>query len=253
VKKRVANSTVVTPAPDGRQRPRRVTLRRWLMLLCLVTGAGTAFAASPGALDMAMKSASVAQPPRMLGDTLILSYKPAHPVRAVGVRFESESWATLHLYALNEKGVFVFDYPVPEGVMEIRYRICVDGLWMTDPTNDATSVDELGSVFSVFTLDREPVRPIINPRAEKDGMLTFTFHGTPGKRVALVADFNNWDPFMTIMKETSPGIFSVTVRVPAGGHSYYFMTEGRRVLDRFNARIVADPDGQTLSYFSASS
>ena len=237
----------------SRPRPKRITLLRCLMLLCFVVGAEAAFAANPQALDLAMKSAAVAQPPRMVGDTLILSYKPDRPVRMVGVRFENEAWAILHLYQVNENGVFVFAYPVPEGVLSMRYRIVVDGLWMTDPTNEAVIVDELGNEFSVFTLEKEPSRPIVNPRPERDGELTFIFRGIPGKRVALVGDFNNWDPFMTLMKENAPGVFSVTVRVPAGGHWYYFLTEGRRVLDRFNARRGTDPDGDAVSYFSLSS
>jgi hypothetical protein len=254
VKKRIAH-TEMTPRPTGdRPRPKRVTLLRCLMLICFFAGAGTgaAFAANPLALDLAMKSASAAQPPRMVGDTLILTYRPDRPARSVGVRFEHESWAILHLYEVNEKGLFVLGYPLPEGLLSLRYRIIVDGLSMTDPMNETTSVDELGNVFSVFTLDKEPSRPIVNPRAEKDGAITFTFHGTPGRRVALVGDFNNWDPFMTPLKETAPGVFSVTVRVPAGGHWYYFMTEGRRVLDGFNARTGTDPDGDAVSYFSLS-
>ena len=43
------------------------------------------------------------------------------------------------------------------------------------------------------------------------------FRGKPGRRVSLVGDFNNWDPFMDPLDETSPGSYSVTLRVPAGG------------------------------------
>jgi len=253
VKKRNARIKINRRSEGDRPRPKRVTLARCLMLVCLMAGAGTAFGASPLALDLALKSASAAQAPHMIGDTLVLSFRPDHFVRSVGVRFEHESWAVLHQYEVNEKGLFVFTYPVPEGLLTIRYRIAVDGLWMTDPTNAATNVDDLGNEFSVFTLDKEPSRPIVNPRSERDGELTFTFRGATGQRVALVGDFNNWDPFMTLMKETAPGVFIVTVRVPAGGHFYYFLTQGRRVLDRYNADTGTDPDGAAVSYFSSSS
>lgn len=244
----------ISRRPEGeRPRPKRVTLARCLMLICFIAAAGAAFGANPLTLDLALKSASAAQPPRMIGDTLILSFRPDHFVHTVGVRFEHESWAVLHPYEVNEKGLFVFAYPVPEGLLVIRYRIVVDGLWMADPTNEAGSSDALGNEISVFSLDKEPSRPIVNPRFEKDGELTFTFHGAAGQRVALVGDFNNWDPFMTLMKETSPGVFSVTVRVPTGGHFYYFLTQGRRVLDRYNADTGTDPDGVAVSYFSSAS
>jgi 1,4-alpha-glucan branching enzyme len=192
----------------------------------------------------------------MVEDELILSYAPetpSHKVHFVGVRFAHESWKVLHPYVVNEKGVFVLDYPVPEGVREIRYRITVDGLWMADPVNPTIDQDAMGESFSVYTLDHEPVRPIVNPRRERGGVVTFTFRGTPGRRVALLGDFNNWDPFMDYLAEKTPGSYTITLRVPAGPHWYIFFTEGRRVLDMFNAETAVDPEGATVSYFSLSS
>jgi hypothetical protein len=193
-------------------------------------------------------SIGAAQPPRMVDDVLILSCKPELPKQFVGVRFAHEQWKILHPYTMNERGVFVLDYPVPEGVREIRYRIVVDGLWMTDPANPITDTDAAGVVFSVYTLEKDPVRIIVNPKPEGNA-LTFVFQGTPGRRVALVGDFNNWDPFMDPLEETAPGVYSISLRVPGGEHWYYFFSDGRRLLDRFNARTGVDPDGATLSYF----
>ena len=124
-----------------RPRRKRVSLMRYLLLACLAGAAGPLFGANPLSLDIAVKTLAAAQPPRMVGDELILSYKPAYPVRFVGVRFGHESWKILHTYARNEHEVFVLDYPVPEGGREIRYRIVVDGLWMADPANPRVDAD----------------------------------------------------------------------------------------------------------------
>ena len=211
--------------------------------------AAAAHAASPIALDIAVKSIGLPQPPHLVGDVLILSFKPDQPVRYVGVRFANESWKILHPCALNEKGVFVLDYPVPEGLREIRYRIVEDGLWTTDPSNPNTDVDASGVVFSAYTLESEPVRPVINPKLDPDGGITFVFNGSPGRRVALLGDFNNWDPFMDPLDEAAPGTYSITLRVPPGEHWYYFFSDGRRILDRHNAQTGVTPDGDTVSYF----
>jgi 1,4-alpha-glucan branching enzyme len=88
----------------------------------------------------------------------------------------------------------------------------------------------------------------VNPKQEGTG-LTFIFKGSPDRRVSVVGDFNNWDPFMDPMEETEPGMYSATIRVPAGEHWYYFFSDGRRILDRFNAQTGVDPDGGTVSYF----
>jgi len=228
-------------------RPRKLGLVRCLLLLAM--SAAAAHAASPIALDIAVKSIGLPQPPHLVGDILILSFKPDQPVRYVGVRFANESWKILHPCALNEKGVFVLDYPVPEGVREVRYRIVEDGLWTTDPSNPNTDVDSSGVAFSVYTLESEPVRSIVNPKPAPDGGITFVFNGSPGRRVALVGDFNNWDPFMDPLDETAPGTYSITLRVPPGQHWYRFFSDGRRILDRHNAQTGVTPDGDTVSYF----
>jgi len=249
--KRHASHTEPKPVPHRptvQTRPKRVGLMRCLLLACMVLCSGTVFAADPITLDIAMKSIDSSRPPRMLDDVLVLSLKPDRPSRFVGVRFAHEAWKVLHPYTMNERGVFVLDYPVPEGVREIRYRIVVDGLWMADPANPLTDTDAAGVPFSVYTLEKEPVRTIINPKPQGDA-LTFVFQGSPGRRVSLVGDFNNWDPFMSPLEEISPGMYSISLRMPAGEHWYYFFSDGRRILDRFNAQSGVDPDGGTVSYF----
>jgi len=230
-------------------RRRRLSLIRYLILTCMFAGAAHLFAASPISVDIAVKSLSVAQAPRMVNDVLILSYASNPPPRFVGARFAHESWKILHPYAVNENNVYALDYVVPEGLREIRYRIEVDGLWTTDPANPRVDTDVLGTEFSVYTIENEPVRPIVSPRVQRDGAVTFMYHDAPGRRVSLEGDFNNWDPFMTALEEGSPGVYSVTLRIPPGPHWYLFFSAGRRILDRFNVETGTDPDGNTVSYF----
>jgi hypothetical protein len=237
------------PPSHDRPPPRRVSLIRCLPFACMIATAAGAYAANPVTLDIAVKSIASNQAPRLVDDVLVLSYKPQRPARFVGARFAHESWKEIHRYSLNDNDVFVLDYPVPEGVREIRYRIVVDGLWMRDPSNPSMETDPQGTELSVFNLESEPFRPIVNPRRESNGSLTLTFRGEPGKRVTIAGDFNNWDPFMDPLVETTPGVYRITVRVLAGQHWYVFLSEGRRILDMYNAETGVDPDGYTVSYF----
>ena len=81
----------------------------------------------------------------------------------------------------------------------------VDGQWLSDPTNLQAETDDQGNLISLFTVEKEPVRPVLNPRREADGSVTFVFHGQPGRRVTIQGDFNNWDPFTSQLVETTPG------------------------------------------------
>ncbi len=251
MRKHIGRTQALSPASPRLRRPRRVSLVRFLLLACMMSGAAlSAGAVNPITLEVAVASIRDAQPPRMLEDTLLLSFRPASPARFVGVRFASESWAVLHPCSVNESGVFVLAWPVPEGVKDIRYRVVVDGQWMTDPSNTDVETDPTGIELSVYTLATEPERAVTNPRIESDGSVTFVFRGAAGARVSIVGDFNNGDPFMDYLTEDEPGLYSVTLRIPPGRHWYYFVSAGRRILDMFNAASAVDPDGRTVSTFT---
>lgn len=237
--------------------PRRFSLLRLLLLAAaagMVLLAPPLFAAAPQTLDVELKGITAAGQPRMLDDILILTFKeplePGEvPARSVAARFQHEGWATVHPFSRNENGVFVLDYPLPEGVRQVRYRIGVDGLWTSDPANPRVEADVLGMEYSLFTLEREPPRAIANPRREPDGRYTFTYRGPGARRVAIVGDWNGWDPYVDPLPETEPGVFRVSLRMQPGRHFYYFVADGKRVLDPANPASGSDPDGRPVSAF----
>ena len=233
---------------------RRISLVRLLLLssvLGLAALAGPVFGLSPQGLDVEIKGIAAPTAPYVIpgSDVLILSFRQEAPARSVVARFSHEGYARVHEFAKNEYGVFVLDYPVPEGRREFRYRIAVDGLWMSDPENPRVETDALGTEFSLFTLEREPPRTIVNPRREADGRLTFTFRGSPSRRVSIAGDWNGWDPFVDYLAESDPGVYRISLRMRPGRHYYYFVTDGRRVLDAYNPATGTDPDGAPVSSF----
>lgn len=215
----------------------------------MVLSAPHAFSVSPLTLEITIQGIDESQPPRLVGDVVIFSYKPMTPVRFVGARFANENYSVLHIYSRNENGVFVLDYPLSEGIRELRYRMVVDGLWMNDPANPDTELDPLGNVISLYTLKAEPSFAVLNPQTGSDGRVTFEFHGRPGQRVSIMGDFNDWDPFTDPLSDVRPGIFRITLRVLSGRHFYVFFTEGRKTLDPYNSETGTDPDGNPVNYF----
>jgi 1,4-alpha-glucan branching enzyme len=101
----------------------------------------------------------------------------------------------------------------------------------------------------VFELESEPWRSLVNPEV-KAGKATFVYLGTPGTRVSLVGDFNEWDPFAELMTEERPGRFTATIEVRPGRHYYAFFAGGRKVLDEANSETGVDPDGRQVSSFT---
>ncbi len=264
MKKTRSSADRLTPSPRGEAPasgqaphaplvpPRRFSLVRLLLLSAaagMVLFAPPLFAAAAQTLDVELKGITAAGQPRMLDDILILTFAQTARTRSVAARFQHEGWAQVHEFSRNESGVFVLDYPVPEGVRQLRYRIGVDGLWTSDPANPRVETDELGMEYSLFTLDREPPRTIDNPRREADGRLTFTFRGPATRRVSIAGDWNAWDPFADFLAEIEPGLFRISLRMRPGRHFYYFVADGRRTLDAYNPAMGTDPDGRMVSSF----
>ena len=250
--KTIKGQTAATSAKAGIPSCRKISLLRCLLLACIIAGAATRlFAAPPLTLDLALNGLKTAQPPHLVEDVLVLSYQPDRDreVRFVGARFETEDFAALHPFSRNQYGVYVLDYDVPENTRVIRYRLVIDGLCTNDPTNSESEADDQGNLISFFTIEKEPVRPILNPRREADGSVTFVFHGPQGRHVTIQGDFNNWDPFVNELTETQPGVYHITLHLLPGGHWYRFFSDGRRLLDRYNSDTARDADGLPVSYF----
>ena len=200
-------------------------------------------------MEVRIKGIEKAGPPRYLERQVLLSYQSDRPVRLVGARFAYEQYRVFHVYFRNENNVFLLLLDVPEEVAQLRYRIVVDGLWMSDPFNPETESDSLGRSFSIFDLRDRPPPEEVSPQIHPEGTVTFFFHTLSDRAVSVAGDFNNWDPFWNRLKETEPGSYSVTVRMPAGRHYYYYLVNGQRVLDPLNQATARDYEGYRVSTF----
>jgi hypothetical protein len=218
-----------------------------VLLSLLLAAAPLAPALESFIQEIEVRNLSSASMPRFLGPLVLLTYQSAHRVRLVGARFAHEDYRIFHTYSRNENGIFLLLLEVPREIETLRYRISVDGMWMNDPFNPEVEVDSFGTAFSVFSLKGRPTPPLQSPQFEPDGATTFVFRSQPGRRVYLVGDFNNWDPFWDRMREVRPGLYRLTLRLTPGRHFYRFSVDGNRLLDPLNLENARDPDGNPVS------
>jgi 1,4-alpha-glucan branching enzyme len=67
--------------------------------------------------------------------------------------------------------------------------------------------------------------------SEKIAVTFETAPNLPGKDVALVGDFNEWDERATPMKRRSDGSWSKTVNLTPGTYRYRFLVDGKSWLN----------------------
>lgn len=194
-------------------------------------------------LHIAITTMRKAGPPELHGRTVIFSYKPKIPARYVGISLDYEDFGEIHPFVRNEFGVYVFLLEAPESIRDVTYRYVVDGLWMTDPNNDAVVEDLNGHELSYFKLDGIPEAPFRSPVVLADGIVEFNFRYPENNTVYVAGSFNNWDPFMHKLTEISPGTYSTRIRMSSGTHHYYFIVNGKRTTDPLNAELEVDEEG----------
>jgi len=219
------------------------------VLLCLV--AQHAFSVDQYSLDLHLKVGLLkeASAPQLFGNDLIFSYKSDNPVRLVGIAFSDENFAIVHPLYRNSFGVFFYVRSVPKAGTDLLYRLIVDGLWTTDPHNPNQVEDGTGVALSQVVIPARAVPVIASPVYQGGGEVQFFFKAPPDRIVYLAGDFNNWDPFTDRLSEIQKGLYTITLRIPAGVHAYYFVSDGMRISDPLNPRVELSADGANLSVF----
>jgi hypothetical protein len=196
--------------------------------------------------------------PELFGATLLFAHRPERATRYVALRFRDD--ATLHVYgrqvqnAGTPQAFTLFALTVDLSGVELPrdgrlyYRMAVDGIWMTDPANPNRERDEVtGLQWSVVSVDPERVQPPRSPQWLEGGLVRFQFHGEPGRTVALVGDFNGWDPYMHSLSETEPGRYNIELKLPPGPQAYVFSVDGIWTQDPLNLETGLGRDGRAVS------
>jgi hypothetical protein len=201
-------------------------------------------------LHLALAGMQAAKPPQVIEGELVLS--AAGPYRSVAAAFAHESFANLHAFERNRQGVFVLAYPIPLNWSSgrLEYRLVIDGVWTVDPSDPDRRVDPAtGLDLSLATV---PTLSDLHLGLYKilgdDGTTArFLFRGERGQSVTVCGDFDNWDPFIHEMSETSPGVYRLDLPLPAGRHYYTYVYRGEELPDPLNPAKAANGDGKVVS------
>ena len=146
----------------------------------------------------------------------------------------------------RDSGIQFYVYNVPNYIRDLEYRLVINGLWTTDPSNPLVRRDPvLGLSISYLQMPARSVRP--SPLNGLPGGLTFSFNAPPGETVTVAGSFNSWDPFMYELREGPSGVYSLTLPLPSGTYQYVFIHRGQRYVDPDNPKRSYARDGSAAS------
>ncbi len=213
-----------------------------------------------------------AQAPRVFDDLVVFSFEQPRYARYVAAAFAHEGYRELHVFSARRRegrgDLFYLAYPVDTEWSQLEYRLVVDGVWLVDPHSPEMIRDGRGVEVGRVTLREQPPYRQRSPIVHDDGTVTFMFSfdirvsptietidgrqlsvtSIRDPRINVVGTFNGWDPFMhRLAGPDENGFYSLRLPVSEGSHYYYFMINGRRVLDSFNRERARDLQTDALT------
>jgi len=82
--------------------------------------------------------------------------------------------------------------------------------------------------------------------------VNFYFHAPKATRVAIVGDFNDWNPHSHLMKQGPDGAWHLQVPLHHGHHQYLFLVDGKPELDPRAQGITRNERNERVSLMSVS-
>jgi len=170
--------------------------------------------------------------------------------RHIGIAFENENYKTIHSFERlvsytfdNEErsSIMFFLFPLPKNSTKIGYKMIIDGLWTTDPTNPEKEYNKTARTW--ISTVKYPNNTIEKTNSQTNSV-KFVYEGNSGEKIRLAGSFTNWDSFIYYLVETKTGHYELELPLPSGTHYYTFYKGLDVILDETNPNKVYTPEGR---------
>jgi hypothetical protein len=181
----------------------------------------------------------------------------------VGISFAHENYSVVHWFQrlmvprdpaellvnsridpYKDSGIMFHVENIPADLKNMDYRLIIDGLWTTDPTNPLRVYGPSGVAESRFPLPERHITAVVQ---STPGVYQFSYSAPSGETITVGGSFNNWDPFMYELRETIRGFYTLSLPLPPGDFQYTFFYRGEQIPDPANIRKLYTRDGRIVS------
>jgi 1,4-alpha-glucan branching enzyme len=183
--------------------------------------------------------------PLMMNDAIVFFFK--EKASKVLVAGDFNNWKPELLMEQKGTNFFQVDWNKRLSKGVYKYKLMVDDIWMNDPYNTNTVIDDSGQMVSYFELKEDFIPNAKYPLWDKKDVYVFKYDNEKAKAVYLVGDFNNWNPYSNPMEPLGGGEFKVKVRLKPGMHSYCYVVDGDWKADPNNLNQFSDEVGNIIS------
>jgi 1,4-alpha-glucan branching enzyme len=124
-----------------------------------------------------------------------------------------------------------------------EYKFRVDGIFDFDPVNREKTEDGEGSFYSIYKLpgkdfEKQVTYRVIDSELDNDldfKLVEFRIYMPEANTIALVGDFNQWNPEHDYLYKESTGRFILRKKLKPGEYLYNYIADGQTIMDTFNS------------------
>ncbi|MDY6932881.1 MAG: hypothetical protein SVZ03_01500 [Spirochaetota bacterium] len=176
---------------------------------------------------------------------VLITYKNRR-AKEVKIAGNFSNWKS---FAMDRGNYGVWYYFISENnhVKGIKYKLSVDEIWITDPKNLLREDDGQGGYISVIHIDYPKEGRHLSYRFVDSNCVEFRIYKPKARFIALVGDFNNWNPENDLLNKGKDGIWRLKKRLPPGEYRYKYVIDGKWIVDLYNFRTASDGMGSVSS------
>ena len=190
--------------------------------------------------------------PYLYGDYIV--FTAPHSSRYVGIAFDFEGYKQIHAYNLHKSydyegevtaSWFFYVLEKPKDVESISYRLVIDGLWTTDPTNPQVIYDNKTNLL-ISHINLPPIE-VLNTEIVPQGYTRFVCFAPTGQKIRIGGTFTNWDSWIYEMVEVQRGKYQLDLPLPPGTYYYNYYRGITSFIDETNPVKGYTADGRIAS------
>lgn len=171
------------------------------------------------------------------------------------LRTNLDNWQKDHYFKLSLYNIYYAAVPYTFNIKAVKYKININGYWIQDPSNPEFTLDDYGSDLSTTMISDENKKeyfentPIIEKTKDHVKTVTFKYYNPNAKEVNFVCSIDNWSHYTHPMKYYDNGLWITTKYFTQGTYQYYFLVDGKKVVDIENPNKLLDDKKGQVSFF----
>jgi hypothetical protein len=193
-----------------------------------------------------------ASSPKILTKGILITI-PSNIGKHTFLRTNLDNWKNNYYFEKSLYNVYYLVLPYDLKKTEILYKLNIAGNWERDPNNPDFTEDKYGTELSRVQIPSEIVyyqkMPIIEESGESVKKVSFKYFNPNANEVNFVSSVDKWTQFSHSLEKNENGYWEISFDFKKGIYGYYFLVDGKKVLDIENENKMWDESVGQVSFF----